>query len=87
MKQEQKHVTYLRLLPHLTAELEKHFNNDRYRKSRTYGRILDVTQNRDENRMQDIRAIEPELSVIIAFAKLRGLTTLEQLSRDMIRLF
>ncbi len=85
MKREFKTVTYKRILPQLLAELKKHFDNDRYRKSPTYAHILSVTGNEVE--LDLIRAIAPDLSVIIAFAKLRGLTTLERLSRDMIRLF
>lgn len=85
MKREFKTATYKRLLPQLLAELKKHFDNDMYRKSRTYTRILNITG--DEVELDSIKAIAPDLSVIIAFAKLRGLTTLEQLSRDIIKLF
>lgn len=85
MKREFKTVTYKRVLPQLLAELKKHFDNDRYRKSRTYAHILSVTG--DEVELERIAAIEPDLRVVIAFAKLRGFTDLEQHCRNIIRLF
>jgi hypothetical protein len=87
MKREQKHLTYLRLIPHLIAEMKKAFDNDRYRNSPTYVRVLAVTQRRGGIRMDDIGVIESELTVIIAFAKLKGHTDLERYARQIIKLF
>lgn len=85
MRNKRKTEQYRKVLGEFLPELQRVFDNDIYRDSPLYKKIVRVVSNME--RIQEVIIIRSDLNQIIAFARLKGYSDLERLTREVIRLF